>query len=59
MDLKLPGLDDVKHILAEIYDSPAFGIYCIGGSVIMVGVTNDVLWLLFGVAGFLYKLFRG
>jgi uncharacterized RDD family membrane protein YckC len=57
--LKLPGIEDVKHELAEIYDSPAFGIYCIGGSVILVGLTNDVLWLLIGLGGFLYKLFKG
>jgi hypothetical protein len=55
--LKL-NTDELKRQLEDVYESQYFPIYCIGGSVLLVGITNDVLWLLIGLAGFLWGVFR-
>ena len=60
MELNVRSIvSELKEQANDIYESEYFPIYCLGGGVIMVGLTNDFLWLLFGIVGFAYGIFKG
>ena len=50
-------IEPIKRILKTAYNGPEFPMMVLGGSIVAVALTDDIIWLGVGIAGFVYFLF--